>query len=128
MSRLAEAVDDDVDVEFTNSLAACALPLLISAHTIYVVPTVSPDGQANVPEKVPLVTVSVVALLSGINGLQVLSVISVLYPKTAVTVAAVLEPVTVTVVPGPPDVGLLTSVEVVEEVVIVKEPASTGEL
>ena len=96
-------------------LAACALPLLISAHTIYVVPTVSPDGQLNVPEKVPLVTVSVVALLSGVNELQEVSVISVLYPKTADTDVNVLVPLTVIVVPGPPDVGVLTSVEVVEE-------------
>ena len=48
-----------------------------------------------------------------------------LYPKMADTVAAVLEPVTVTVVPGPPDVGVLTSVDVVEEPeVTAKVPAS----
>ena len=127
MSTSTDPVDDD-DVEFTNSLASCALPPLISAHTIYVVPTVSPDGQLNVPEKVPLVTVSVVALLSGVNELQEVSVISVLYPKMADTVVAVLLPLTVTVVPGPPEVGVLTSVEVVVEPVIVKAPASTSEL
>ncbi len=70
-------------------------------------------ARLNVPEKVPFVTVSVVELLSGINGLQVVSVISVLYPKVAVTDVNVLGPLTVIVVPGPPDVGVLTSVEVV---------------
>ncbi len=126
------AVDDvDVDVEFRNVLAACTGPPLISAHTIYVVPTVSPDGQENVPEKVPFDTVAFVELTE-LYGLQLASVVSVLYPKLTgmvVPVAAVLGPVTVTVVPGPPDVGVLTSVEVVVLVpVTVKLPASTGEL
>jgi hypothetical protein len=116
-----EPVDDDDDVSW-NSLAACALPPLIWAHTIYVVPTVSPDGQLNVPEKPPFVTVSVVALLSAVNGLQVLSVISVLYPKTADTDVAVLGPLTVIVVPGPPDVGVLVSVEAAVPEVTVKVP------
>ena len=92
-----------------NSLAACALPPLIWAHTIYVVPTVSPDGQLNVPEKVPFVTVSVVGLTE-VNGLQVASVISGLYPKLTGTVplaGVMFEPVTVIVVPARPDVGLL---------------------
>ena len=46
-----------------------------------------------------------------------------LYPKMADTDGNVLEPVTVTVVPGPPDEGPLVSVEVPVVVVTVKVPA-----
>ena len=103
---------------------------MISAHTIYVVPTVSPDGQLNVPLKLVPVTVAVVELTE-LNELQLVLAISVLYPKLTgivVPVVAVVVPLTVIVVPGPPDVGLLTSGEVVEEPVIVKPPASASEL
>jgi hypothetical protein len=108
LSTLTVAEDEDDDA-VSWKLPPTSVPLTPPtwAHTVYVVPTVSPDGQANVPVKVPFVTVSFVALPTGINGVQL---VAGLYPKVTDTVplaGVMLEPFTVTVEPGAPVPGLL---------------------
>ncbi len=105
------------------SLAVLPFIAVILAHTLYFVPTVSPDGQVNVPVKAPITT-------AGFEPPTLLNVLqlSVLYPKvtdpvvTVPTVGAIdgvvddgktfvvmPEPVTVIFVPADPDVGVLVT-------------------
>jgi len=85
VSTLTEADDDDDDDDEGWKLPPISVPLTPPtwAHTVYVVPTVVPDdGQLNVPVKVPFVTISLVALPTELNGLQL---VAVLYPKVTDT-------------------------------------------